>query len=140
MRLFWWQIRLVVLTILFDQFIPLSLLITTTLMLSWFSSYRLAVPLIAFLGLIDDLTQARLMGITSIVLVLLSGLVLGLKEQFSQRAVSILIGVAIIAELLWQIWRVGEVSVLWVMLQGLVCGVLWWLIGSVRVGKGMYLR
>jgi hypothetical protein len=137
MMLVW---MLVIAAVLFDAYVPIYLMVTVVVILGWFySGWKVYIPVI-LLGLIYDLTMARPLGLTSIILLIMAGGLVIARQQFEWTSGVFVILVGVLAELMMGLY-LGNKIVWWSLLwQGLVVGGLWWVITKIRTKEGVYLR
>ena len=126
--------------ILFDRFVPVHLLITALTVTGWFYTGRRVVIPAIMLGLVLDITLARPMGLTSIILIIyVTGMIVA-RLQFEWKSGLFVILISIVGELLMRMYLGQVIAWQYLLAQGILTGVVWSLFSRMRFREGVYLK
>lgn len=127
-------------TMLFEAYVPIYLMVTMVVILGWFYfGLRVYIPLVV-VGLWFDLTTARSLGVTSMVLILLATLLMLARKQFEWNSMLVVMLLGVVGELLVRLY-LGDTIAWWQLLfQGLVVGTIWWGYTRLKGREGVYLK
>lgn len=132
---------LISLLVLFDRVIPISLVILVGVVLAWQGRWQKVMTWMVMLGLVHDVMWVRPLGSMSLVMVVIGGVIVFLRQRF-ERGTMVLVGSSVVvAEVVYQWWVSGGVAWQWVGAQ-LVLGLgLWYLMGvGVREEDELFLN
>jgi hypothetical protein len=135
-------LRFLLLTLLvfFDRLVPISLFVTVFIVMSWRGRLERIFLWAIILGLMHDVMWVMRLGIMSLFLLAASLMVSVLRQWFERGVIPVVMVTAAVIELIYQWWWGGSVVWSYLVIQAIISGLLWWLLGLGSRQEEVYLK
>jgi len=130
---------LMVLYVLFGRVFPWSLAVTIVLVLGRRSRSWVTVILVLLIGILEDVTHMRPLGLGSLVLVTLMTIAGLIESQYRSRLLWWWYGLGIMGEFVFRLVEGQSVTITSIVTQVLALVVCYWLSKRFGDGEGIYV-